>query len=161
MAQSCLERLESATWSCHLACQFYWLRLPTRDEMLQWCILVLVVGTKFDLSQLGDPGIFFFFFWLMKALWIWMKKLCFLISIYHFRLHVSSYFYFYLKNVSSYCYYISYFFQCHDSCEMHLQVLFCSTEIGRSSFVRQLEPDWHIDSNPEIISQLAVCYRHK
>ena len=38
----------------------------------------------------------------------------------------------------------------------NLQVLFCSTENGRSSFVRQLEPDWHIDSNPEIIFQLAV-----
>ena len=39
-----------------------------------------------------------------------------------------------------------------------MQVLFCSTENGRSSFVRQLEPDWHIDTNPEIVSQLAVCY---
>lgn len=38
----------------------------------------------------------------------------------------------------------------------NLQVLFCSTEIGRTSFVRQLEPDWHIDSNPEITTQLAV-----
>ncbi|KAJ9170103.1 hypothetical protein P3X46_018235 [Hevea brasiliensis] len=36
------------------------------------------------------------------------------------------------------------------------KVLFCSTENGRSSFVRQLEPDWHIDTNPEIVSQLAV-----
>ncbi|KAG6416955.1 hypothetical protein SASPL_124396 [Salvia splendens] len=36
------------------------------------------------------------------------------------------------------------------------KVLFCSTEIGRTSFVRQLEPDWHIDSNPEITTQLAV-----
>ncbi|XP_024987749.1 peroxisome biogenesis protein 22-like [Cynara cardunculus var. scolymus] len=35
------------------------------------------------------------------------------------------------------------------------KVLFCSTENGRTSFVRQLEPDWHIDSNPEINSQLA------
>ncbi|XP_047939174.1 peroxisome biogenesis protein 22 [Salvia hispanica] len=35
------------------------------------------------------------------------------------------------------------------------KVLFCSTEIGRTSFVRQLEPDWHIDSNPEITTQLA------
>ncbi|XP_010240961.1 PREDICTED: peroxisome biogenesis protein 22-like isoform X2 [Nelumbo nucifera] len=35
------------------------------------------------------------------------------------------------------------------------KVLFCSTENGRSSFVRQLEPDWHIDTNPEIIFQLA------
>ncbi|KAJ4975756.1 hypothetical protein NE237_000862 [Protea cynaroides] len=35
------------------------------------------------------------------------------------------------------------------------KVLFCSIENGRTSFVRQLEPDWHIDTNPEIISQLA------
>lgn len=35
------------------------------------------------------------------------------------------------------------------------KVLFCSTEIGRTSFVRQLEADWHIDSNPDITSQLA------
>ncbi|XP_022136020.1 peroxisome biogenesis protein 22-like isoform X2 [Momordica charantia] len=35
------------------------------------------------------------------------------------------------------------------------KVLFCSTENGRTSFVRQLEPDWHIDSDPEIVSQLA------
>ncbi|KAG6589179.1 Peroxisome biogenesis protein 22 [Cucurbita argyrosperma subsp. argyrosperma] len=35
------------------------------------------------------------------------------------------------------------------------KVLFCSTESGRRSFVRQLEPDWHIDSDPEIVSQLA------
>lgn len=42
--------------------------------------------------------------------------------------------------------------------EMNLQVLFCSTEVGRTSFVRQLEPDWHIDSNPEIVTQLAVRY---
>ncbi|CAN6925122.1 unnamed protein product [Brassica oleracea] len=35
------------------------------------------------------------------------------------------------------------------------KVLFCSTEIGRTSFVRQLEPDWHIDTNPEISTQLA------
>ncbi|KAE9456173.1 hypothetical protein C3L33_11925, partial [Rhododendron williamsianum] len=36
------------------------------------------------------------------------------------------------------------------------KVLFCSTENGRTSFVRQLEPDWHIDTNPDIIFQLAV-----
>ncbi|KAI3779182.1 hypothetical protein L2E82_08761 [Cichorium intybus] len=36
------------------------------------------------------------------------------------------------------------------------KVLFCSTENGRMSFVCQLEPEWHIDSNPEITSQLAV-----
>lgn len=41
-------------------------------------------------------------------------------------------------------------------CELCVQVLFCGTEIGRTSFVRQLEPDWHIDTNPEIVSQLAV-----
>ncbi|GKV21328.1 hypothetical protein SLEP1_g31316 [Rubroshorea leprosula] len=35
------------------------------------------------------------------------------------------------------------------------KVLFCSTENGRTSFVRQLEPDWHIDTNPEIVTQLA------
>ncbi|XP_076958781.1 peroxisome biogenesis protein 22-like [Bidens hawaiensis] len=35
------------------------------------------------------------------------------------------------------------------------KVLFCSTDIGRTSFVRQLEPDWHIDSNHEINFQLA------
>ncbi|XP_073297182.1 peroxisome biogenesis protein 22 [Primulina huaijiensis] len=35
------------------------------------------------------------------------------------------------------------------------KVLFCSTETGRTSFVRQLEPDWHIDSNPEIVNQLS------
>lgn len=39
-----------------------------------------------------------------------------------------------------------------------MQVLFSSTENGRSSFVRQLEPDWHIDTNPEIVTQLAVCF---
>lgn len=43
-------------------------------------------------------------------------------------------------------------------CTMHPQVLFCSTETGRSSFVRQLEPDWHIDTNPEVLFQLAVCF---
>eukprot|EP00262_Sarcandra_glabra_P018387 TRINITY_DN6578_c1_g5_i1.p1 TRINITY_DN6578_c1_g5~~TRINITY_DN6578_c1_g5_i1.p1 ORF type:complete len:277 (+),score=40.58 TRINITY_DN6578_c1_g5_i1:136-966(+) len=41
------------------------------------------------------------------------------------------------------------------------KVLFCSTEIGRSSFVRQLEPDWHIDSNPEIIFQLARFIKYQ
>ncbi|ONK61088.1 uncharacterized protein A4U43_C08F26130 [Asparagus officinalis] len=35
------------------------------------------------------------------------------------------------------------------------KVIFCSTENGRSSFVRQLEPDWHVDTNPEIIHQLS------
>ncbi|GLJ21394.1 hypothetical protein SUGI_0393890 [Cryptomeria japonica] len=41
------------------------------------------------------------------------------------------------------------------------KVLFCSTEAGRSSFVRQLEPDWHIDTNSEIISQLARFIRYQ
>ncbi|KAI3728856.1 hypothetical protein L6452_17500 [Arctium lappa] len=41
------------------------------------------------------------------------------------------------------------------------KVLFCSTENGRMSFVRQLEPDWHIDSNPEITSQLARFIKHQ
>ncbi|KAG6508951.1 hypothetical protein ZIOFF_034333 [Zingiber officinale] len=34
-------------------------------------------------------------------------------------------------------------------------VLFCSTENGRISFVRQLEPDWHIDASTEIVHQLT------
>ncbi|CAM8955847.1 unnamed protein product [Rhodiola kirilowii] len=41
------------------------------------------------------------------------------------------------------------------------KVLFCSTENGRSSFVRQLEPDWHIDSNPEIIFQLSRFIKYQ
>ncbi|RAL50351.1 hypothetical protein DM860_008025 [Cuscuta australis] len=41
------------------------------------------------------------------------------------------------------------------------KVLFCSTENGRISFVRQLEPDWHVDSNPEIISQLARFIKYQ
>ncbi|XP_044501098.1 peroxisome biogenesis protein 22-like isoform X2 [Mangifera indica] len=41
------------------------------------------------------------------------------------------------------------------------KVLFCSTEIGRSSFVRQLEPDWHVDTNLEIISQLARFIKYQ
>ncbi|KAK7263552.1 hypothetical protein RJT34_31144 [Clitoria ternatea] len=41
------------------------------------------------------------------------------------------------------------------------KVLFCGTENGRSSFVRQLEPDWHIDSNPEVISQLARFIKYQ
>ncbi|XP_010931841.1 peroxisome biogenesis protein 22 isoform X3 [Elaeis guineensis] len=40
-------------------------------------------------------------------------------------------------------------------------VLFCSTENGRISFVRQLEPDWHIDTNPEIIHQLARFIKYE
>jgi hypothetical protein len=48
----------------------------------------------------------------------------------------------------------------HNYFDATVQVLFCSTENGRTSFVRQLEPDWHIDTNPEIIFQLSVysCY---
>ncbi|KAJ6832225.1 peroxisome biogenesis protein 22-like [Iris pallida] len=41
------------------------------------------------------------------------------------------------------------------------KVLFCSTESGRSSFVRQLEPDWHIDTNLEVVSQLARFIRYQ
>ncbi|KAM7463311.1 hypothetical protein LguiA_031432 [Lonicera macranthoides] len=41
-------------------------------------------------------------------------------------------------------------------CLMKEKVLFCSTENGRSSFVRQLEPDWHVDTDPDILSQLSV-----
>ncbi|KAG9454212.1 hypothetical protein H6P81_007116 [Aristolochia fimbriata] len=41
------------------------------------------------------------------------------------------------------------------------KVLFCSKENGRTSFVRQLEPDWHIDTNPEIIYQLARFIKSK
>ncbi|KAL7185726.1 hypothetical protein ACSBR2_027648 [Camellia fascicularis] len=41
------------------------------------------------------------------------------------------------------------------------KVLFCSIENGRTSFVRQLEPDWHIDSNPEIVYQLARFIKYQ
>ncbi|CAK9142723.1 unnamed protein product [Ilex paraguariensis] len=41
------------------------------------------------------------------------------------------------------------------------KVLFCSTENGRTSFVRQLEPDWHIDTNPEIVTQLARFIKYQ
>jgi len=41
------------------------------------------------------------------------------------------------------------------------KVLFCSTENGRSSFVRQLEPDWHIDTNPEVVFQLARFIKYQ
>ncbi|XP_022971069.1 peroxisome biogenesis protein 22-like isoform X2 [Cucurbita maxima] len=41
------------------------------------------------------------------------------------------------------------------------KVLFCSMENGRASFVRQLEPDWHIDSNHDIISQLARFIKYQ
>ncbi|XP_020702874.1 peroxisome biogenesis protein 22 isoform X2 [Dendrobium catenatum] len=39
------------------------------------------------------------------------------------------------------------------------KVLFCGTENGRISFVRQIESDWHIDSNLDIISQLTRFIR--
>lgn len=41
---------------------------------------------------------------------------------------------------------------------IRFQVLFCSTEVGRTSFVRQLEADFHIDTSLDIVSQLSVCY---
>ncbi|XP_078437132.1 peroxin 22 [Wolffia australiana] len=41
------------------------------------------------------------------------------------------------------------------------KVLFCSTENGRASFVRQLEPDWHIDTNPDIIHQLTRFIKYQ
>ncbi|KAG9442330.1 hypothetical protein H6P81_018184 [Aristolochia fimbriata] len=42
---------------------------------------------------------------------------------------------------------------------MRDKVLFCSTEIGRVSFVRQLEPDWHVDTSLDIVSQLSRFIR--
>ncbi|KAJ9550290.1 hypothetical protein OSB04_014335 [Centaurea solstitialis] len=41
------------------------------------------------------------------------------------------------------------------------KVLFCSTDVGRTSFVRQLEPDWHIDSSREITTQLARFIKYQ
>jgi len=41
------------------------------------------------------------------------------------------------------------------------KVLFCSTESGKTSFVRQLEPDWHIDTDAEKISQLSRFIRYQ
>ncbi|CAA6658307.1 unnamed protein product [Spirodela intermedia] len=41
------------------------------------------------------------------------------------------------------------------------KVLFCGTENGRASFVRQLEPDWHIDMNPDVIHQLARFIKYQ
>ncbi|WVZ87266.1 hypothetical protein U9M48_033934 [Paspalum notatum var. saurae] len=41
------------------------------------------------------------------------------------------------------------------------KVLFCSTENGRTSFVRQLEPDWHIDTSAEIVHQLARFIKYQ
>jgi len=50
--------------------------------------------------------------------------------------------------------------KCNQTSMSNLQVLFCSTENGRSSFVRQLEPDWHIDTDLEIIHQLSVSHHY-
>ena len=36
---------------------------------------------------------------------------------------------------------------------------FCSTENGRSSFVRQLKPDWYIDINPEVLTRMNSVLR--
>ncbi|XP_020115254.1 peroxisome biogenesis protein 22-like [Ananas comosus] len=44
---------------------------------------------------------------------------------------------------------------------MKEKVLFSSTEIGRTSFVRQLESDFHVDTNLEIISQLSRFIRYQ
>ncbi|XP_076911921.1 peroxisome biogenesis protein 22-like [Bidens hawaiensis] len=41
------------------------------------------------------------------------------------------------------------------------KVLFCSTDMGRTSFVRQLEPDWHIDSSREIVTQLSRFIKYQ
>ncbi|EFJ10107.1 hypothetical protein SELMODRAFT_184106 [Selaginella moellendorffii] len=41
------------------------------------------------------------------------------------------------------------------------KVLFCSSEAGRCSFVRQLEPDWHIDTSVDIVNQLARYIHHE
>eukprot|EP00246_Nothoceros_aenigmaticus_P006227 TRINITY_DN19018_c0_g1_i1.p1 TRINITY_DN19018_c0_g1~~TRINITY_DN19018_c0_g1_i1.p1 ORF type:complete len:280 (-),score=47.04 TRINITY_DN19018_c0_g1_i1:685-1524(-) len=41
------------------------------------------------------------------------------------------------------------------------KVLFCSSEAGRTSFVRQLEPDWHVDTAATTLSQLARFIRYQ
>ena len=41
------------------------------------------------------------------------------------------------------------------------KVLFCSTEAGRTSFVRQLEPDWHVDNLRDINAGLAPFVRQQ
>ena len=41
------------------------------------------------------------------------------------------------------------------------KVLFCSTETGRTSFVRQLEPDWHVDTLRDINAGLAPFVRQQ
>ncbi|KAJ6768907.1 PEROXISOME BIOGENESIS PROTEIN 22 [Salix koriyanagi] len=40
-------------------------------------------------------------------------------------------------------------------------VLFCSTENGISSFVRQLEPDWHLETNLDVLFQLTKFVRYQ
>lgn len=42
---------------------------------------------------------------------------------------------------------------------MKEKVLFCSSEVGRTSFVRQLESDFHIDTSLDIVSQLSRFIR--
>ncbi|KAJ1273431.1 hypothetical protein BS78_06G280000 [Paspalum vaginatum] len=42
---------------------------------------------------------------------------------------------------------------------MKEKVLFCSTEVGRTSFVRQLESDFHIDTSLDVVSQLSRFIR--
>ncbi|KAK3141178.1 hypothetical protein QOZ80_4BG0330460 [Eleusine coracana subsp. coracana] len=42
---------------------------------------------------------------------------------------------------------------------MKEKVLFCSTEVGRTSFVRQLEADFHIDTSLDVVSQLSRFIR--
>lgn len=44
---------------------------------------------------------------------------------------------------------------------MKEKVLFCSTQNGRLSFVRQLEPDWHVDTDPDVLSQLCKFVRNQ
>ncbi|KAL6651604.1 hypothetical protein ACP70R_010529 [Stipagrostis hirtigluma subsp. patula] len=42
---------------------------------------------------------------------------------------------------------------------MKEKVLFCSSEVGRTSFVRQLEADFHIDTSLDVVSQLSRFIR--
>ncbi|KAG5240603.1 Peroxisome biogenesis protein [Salix suchowensis] len=44
---------------------------------------------------------------------------------------------------------------------MKEKVLFCSTENGISSFVRQLEPDWHLETNLDVLFQLTKFVRYQ
>eukprot|EP00245_Coleochaete_scutata_P005612 TRINITY_DN19274_c0_g1_i1.p1 TRINITY_DN19274_c0_g1~~TRINITY_DN19274_c0_g1_i1.p1 ORF type:complete len:299 (-),score=43.27 TRINITY_DN19274_c0_g1_i1:589-1485(-) len=41
------------------------------------------------------------------------------------------------------------------------KVLFCGTDAGKASFVRQLEPEWHVDTSAEAISTLSKFVRHE